>query len=172
MIRPYKTAFLLLLSTLIFLFESSTNAKIVTQNVARDAANRFINEQHLNSDKLKIATQPVKGLNESFANHTLGDIKPIKDHNGIVLAYVQELKPEGFIITSADDTVRPVLGFSAKGTFPYSSAKNNPLLNLLKIDIQSKKKAINSGGLANKYIALLNILKGSLKGSSLRLTFD
>ena len=82
----------------------------------------------------KFAQVPVKSK--------IINVREIKDMKGRVLAYIQELEPEGFIITSADDNVRPVLGYSFKGQFNFEDSADNVLLHLIQWDVEARLKVL------------------------------
>jgi hypothetical protein len=84
----------------------------------------------------KFAQVPVKSK--------IINVRKIKDMKGRVLAYIQELEPEGFVITSADDNVRPILGYSFKGQFPFEDTKDNVLLHLVQWDVKARFRALSS----------------------------
>lgn len=65
----------------------------------------------------------------------------ISDPDGQVLYYVIRLKPQGFIILSADDSIEPVIVFSPTGY--YNTSENSPLRVLLESDM--KNRLISAG---------------------------
>ena len=133
---------------LIFLFVLSSLApcvsfsKPVSKETARQAADNFLFSKKLLQKNI---TRAVKARN--YAEKTSTELKitrtrTIRDDDGILVAYVHELSPEGYIITSADTEVRAVLGYSFKGKFPFVDTKDNALLHLLKWDVRARLKAI------------------------------
>lgn len=56
--------------------------------------------------------------------------------------HVVELEPEGFIVTSTDDNMEPVIAFSAKGAFDTSP--DNPLWILLNQDMPQRKAGVRA----------------------------
>ncbi len=66
------------------------------------------------------------------------DIKEYKNKEGVVLHYVVNLKPEGFVVMSADDLIEPIIAFSPFGTFEPS----NPLYEIVQIDLSDRLKKL------------------------------
>ena len=91
---------------------------------------------------LEISKQVHKKANLNKFN--ICEIKEICSDDGKILAYVTELEPEGFIITSADDKIRPIIGYSFQGKFPFEDSKQNVLLHLVQWDMEARSKALNS----------------------------
>jgi len=125
---------------------SYANAKPVTQEMAQQAAQAFLLKEQGAPPRIATKTKGEFIFQNEAAGLALGNIQSITDANGAVLAYVQELEPQGFIITSADDDIRPVLGFSFNGEFPFAPIKGNPLLNLITTDTRVRENAISLGG--------------------------
>ena len=63
--------------------------------------------------------------------------------NEAVLFYIFELQPQGYIVTSADSDLPPVIAYSFNSSF-FDGASGNVLLNLLKTDIQLRLENISS----------------------------
>jgi len=123
---------------ILFLLGSYANAEPITQEIAQQAAEAFLlNEQAMppNVASKKSGEFIIRDL---AAGLTIGEILPINSNKGTPLAYIQELEPYGFIITSADDNIRPVLGYSFAGSFDYDRTKSNPLLDLIEADVQAR----------------------------------
>jgi hypothetical protein len=76
------------------------------------------------------------------------DMRAITAGNGRVLAYVIDEAPQGFVIVSGDTDVRPILGYSAAGTFPFEESPDNVLLHLVQWDVEARLK---NAGLADAY---------------------
>lgn len=93
-------------------------------------------------------------------------IRTIRDDDGRLLAYVHELSPEGFIITSADTEVRAILGFSFKGKFPFIDTKDNALLHLLKWDVKARLKALEDSDQTTKSLSKANMTGWNSYGTS------
>ncbi|NQT19907.1 MAG: C10 family peptidase, partial [Planctomycetes bacterium] len=71
-----------------------------------------------------------------------GEPAPIADpQTGEVLAYVIDLEPGGFVVTSADTQIRPVITHSLMGRFPTTDNANNVLLHLLRKDLKLRMAA-------------------------------
>ena len=142
-----------ILVIILLLLGPYANAKQVTQEMAQQTAQEFLLKEQ--TAPPQVATK-IKGqfiVRNEAAGLALGDIHPITDEHGDILAYVQELEPQGFIITSADDAIRPVLGFSFNEKFPFAPTQGNPLLNLITTDIRARKNAISLGAVIRSPVA-------------------
>jgi len=62
---------------------------------------------------------------------------------GDTLYYVFPLEPAGFVITSADDDIEPIIGFSASGSF--DPTEQNPLFALLARDLPERLSHARGG---------------------------
>jgi len=105
-----------LLAALTMLAGSRSGAAPVPQSAAEAAAKGWLAEPH-----------------SHLAPRLQARIKSVESQSGY---YVIHLKPEGFIVTSADDELEPVLAFSDRGDFKYDAG--NPLCILLDRDIAAR----------------------------------
>ncbi len=64
------------------------------------------------------------------------NVETFTDSNGQPVYYVVGLKPNGFVIVSADDLVEPIVCFSSGGS--YDSSARNPLVALVSRDIPAR----------------------------------
>jgi len=64
------------------------------------------------------------------------NVETFTDSNGQPVYYVVGLKPDGFVIVSADDLVEPIVCFSSSGS--YDSSKRNPLGALVSRDMPAR----------------------------------
>lgn len=64
---------------------------------------------------------------------------------GVPIFHVVSLKPQGFVIVSADDLIEPIIGFSASGT--YDPSPSNPLVALVQNDLRQRAREARSGHL-------------------------
>ena len=96
---------------------------------------------------LKISTF-VNGVQMSRG---IGSVQAIPDKSGNTLYYVVQLKPEGFLLVSADDQLSPVISFCKAGQ--YSVGKVPPLTDLVtgestakmnKLKVFRKSKTLNA----------------------------
>lgn len=69
-------------------------------------------------------------------------LKEIRGDDGAVLAYIVELEPRGFVATSADTDITPIVAYSFKNSFPGDEDIKNPLYRLLKEDMKLRTKAL------------------------------
>ena len=138
------------LITLVLSLVMNANAKPITRERAQEIAQEFVLKEQTTPPK--VATE-IKGefvLQNKAAGLSLGDIQPITDDSGIVLAYVQELEPQGFIITSADDAIGSVLGFSFSHTLVVDQDDSAPLIEIIISDVVARQNAVASGAVISK----------------------
>jgi len=157
---------------------SVLSAKPVNTEQVRKVAETFLEARNVRQgERPKVLSMmgSERGLCREYATV---DVKEIHGDNGKVLAYVTELRPEGYIITAADDDIRPILGYSFKGRFPFEEAPQNVLLHLVQWDVEARLKSINQLSLEttstvqannkqwNKYLASDKDLVQTLSGST------
>ena len=70
------------------------------------------------------------------------DLRELRGEDGAVLAYITELAPRGFIATSADTDITPIVAYSINTSFPSNNDSKNPLYRMLKADIQLRARAL------------------------------
>jgi formylglycine-generating enzyme required for sulfatase activity len=131
-------------------------AKPVSVDQARKAAATMVKAETKRMSKMAINLAQEIEKQTTQKQYVLTDTKEIRGNNGELLAYVTELEPEGFIITSADDKIRPILGYSFKGRFPFQDSKQNVLLHLVQWDVQARNKAMKSQSNEIKTLAKTN----------------
>ncbi len=147
--------FVIFFSSFSLLFSTTLSfAKPVGKEKALKAANTFLNAEKIREER-KLTKIIAKQAQEtiSLKGFASSKIQEIRDKNGKILAYVTELKPEGFIITSADDNIRPIIGYSFKGKFPFQDSKENVLLHLAKWDIEARLKTLDSESASAKNLS-------------------
>lgn len=81
---------------------------------------------------------------ETAISKDVSQTEALSDTEGRVLYYSVALKPQGFVILSADDQVEPVIAFSATGYF--DSSQDSPLKELLGRDMQSRLEKLSQKG--------------------------
>jgi len=68
----------------------------------------------------------------------ISEVKEISEENSRILACIAELEPDGFIIISGDNDLKPIIGYSLKGEFPFQKSPDNVLLHLVKWDMKAR----------------------------------
>jgi hypothetical protein len=118
----------------LFLY-SSVMAGPVGPQQAQKAAETFL--------KARIAQTP-KGFEPLSVTPEVAPagLREIKDDNGAVLAYITELQPRGFIATSADTDIAPIVAYSFRTSFPADNDVKNPLYRMLKADMKLRTRAL------------------------------
>ena len=66
-------------------------------------------------------------------------VETFSDEHSTPVYYVVYLQPSGFVIVSADDSVEPIIGFAADGT--YEPNLDNPLVALVTADLDRRMAA-------------------------------
>jgi len=123
---------------------SASFADPVRADQAQKAAATFLKAQQAryeaSRDRAPKAITRIQGAPEALANN----IREIQASDGTILAYVVELTPEGFVILSADTDIRPILGYSFTGAFPFEEDGQNVLLHLVKWDVRARLRVLAS----------------------------
>jgi hypothetical protein len=131
---------------LVLLLSSFTLAQSTrrTEQEAAQLAQAFLAKEQASPPNLapNAKRSPIPQHNVTAV--TLGKGQSIKDNQGSVVAYLQPLEPQGFIIISAYENVRPILAFSFAGKLSADNATNNPLFDLVLADIQARKAVLIS----------------------------
>ena len=130
-----------LIALCLFLYSTSL-AEPVSVEQARKAADTFLKLKHVPQRK-ELRLLSIKGEQKApVIESTPASLKEIRGDDGAVLAYITELEPRGFIATSADTDITPIVAYSFKNSFPGDEDKNNPLYRLLKEDMKLRTKAL------------------------------
>jgi parallel beta-helix repeat protein len=128
--RSYCT-FLCALAIL-FLNIAIYHAQTVSISDAQIAAQNFlINYQTTNKNKLP-----------SVQSAVIYKQQVIQSDKGEEIAYVFEMAPEGFIVTSTDNYITPILAYSFNGKFSYDENEENHLLHMIRKDLELRKSCI------------------------------
>jgi len=115
-----------------------TAGEPVSANLARKAAEIFLQAE---KNRRTNALNDSVNLQDFYVSNT----EAVVQDGGYPLAYVHNLSPTGFIITSGHTSIRPVVGFSFKGSFSFQDSADNVLLHLLRADMKARAKALSNG---------------------------
>ena len=107
---------------------SSAIAVEVTMEQAQTAARNWVRRS------------PVQ-MTAEFKSSEVRHAQTAKADDGKALYHVVELDGGGFVVTSGDTELPPVIAFSASGTLDLSDSRN-PLVALLERDLQSRRAQI------------------------------
>ena len=138
----YYCSLILISIAVASLFYTDLYAESISKDQARRAALKFM-EKHE-------SIRPGKNAVSSFLNNLIGSDKvnlsrtrTMRNENSNIIAYVHEMEPEGFIVTSADSKITPIIAFSDKGHFTYLDTQDNVLLDLIKFDVNKRLENAN-----------------------------
>ncbi len=128
---------------LLVLLVSSAFAIPVTLEEVIKVAGTFLEAEQLRWVKMPELTP--KAISDAKAGKTFlaKNVGEVSSTEGVILAYVVELSPEGFIIISADTDMRPVLGYSFGGEFPFQDSPQNALLHLVQWDVEARLRVFS-----------------------------
>jgi len=117
---------------------SALMAEPVRLEQAQKVTERFLKTRVVRPPKLfSVTAQEMTAA----AGLTLSGFRQICDDDGTVLAYIGELAPNGFIATSSDTDIAPVIAYSFRNSFPADGDEENPLYRLLKEDMKLRAAA-------------------------------
>jgi hypothetical protein len=123
-------------------FYSVLRAGPVSVEQAQKAADTFLRVQDARQGN-EIMPFSVQGEPKlPFRAYAASGLREIRDDDGMVLAYITELEPCGFIATSADTDITPIVAYSFKNSFPGGEDPKNPLYRLLKADLKLRVQAV------------------------------
>jgi len=107
-----------------------------------------------------IVKQHLTDANTLSMNYTLSndEAKPLYSDKGQILAYVFDLKPEGFIVVTANTDLVPVIAYSNLSSFPWDEDPQNLLLHMLRSDLSLRIAALKDNVLSPKDISRHNQL--------------
>jgi len=88
----------------------------------------------------------VAAENQVRPSLTAAACREIRSDDGTLLAYVTELEPHGFVVTSADTEVAPIVAYSLRSPFPSEADHKHPLQRLLREDLRLRIRALTESG--------------------------
>ncbi len=124
----------------LFICYSSLAEPVNVEQVLK-ASDTFLKLQRIRQ-RQQIRLLSIPGEQARVREFTASALREIRDDDGIVLAYITELEPRGFIATSTDTDITPIIAYSFKTPFPSDQDRNNPLYHLLKEDMKLRAKAL------------------------------
>ena len=84
----------------------------------------------------KVANMKLSQLEKTDDFSVGSSIESCGSNENIILFYVFDLQPQGYIVVSADSNLPPVIAYSFTDNFQSDVSKNNILLQMLKADIE------------------------------------
>lgn len=111
----------------------------VSETLARKMAEEFLaKERQRNARWPAHLPPPVQGM-EAYA---LASVRPLENDAGLVWAYLHRLHPAGYIITSANTGIQPILGFSFHPATPADSAPDPVRLRALCAEVEARLRLV------------------------------
>ena len=156
--KKLSSVFLLILSA-VLLSISDAYASPVTLDQARNAAKNFLTGQKLITEQEAPVGARYHYASRASDSLIVAQTRTIRGDEGQILAYISELEPEGYIIISADTNIRPVIGYSFTGKFPFLDSGDNALLHLVKWDMEARLKSFGNPSQVRKSLINTNVLK-------------
>jgi len=132
-------------SIVTYLFSySPVLAEPVRIEQVRTATDTFLQERGVRpgNPSTRLRTGEMQALSITTTQQTPSGFREIRGDNGAVLAYIAELSPRGFVATSADTNITPIVAYSFRSSFPADGDKNNPLCRMLKGDMKLRAQAL------------------------------
>lgn len=78
------------------------------------------------------------------ALHTIAACHEIIDDRGMVLSYCFPLLPEGFLVTTANRSLPPLLAYSFNSTAPDKQGHESPLADMIRTDVSARLEYLGS----------------------------
>ncbi len=139
--NPIKSVAVVSILLCLFFCSASLGEPVSVEQV-RKASDTFLKAQHIRQ-RQPIGLFSIPGEQEvPVREFTAVGLKEIRGDDGAVLAYIAELEPCGFIATSADTDITPIVAYSFRNSFPDGEDEKNPLYRLLKEDMRLRAKAL------------------------------
>ena len=85
-----------------------------------------------------VAARPAAHMEADFVSDEIRDVESVAGQDGKDIFHVVTLREGGYVITSADDRITPIVAFSDEGVFEKSD--ENPLWALLNDDLPRRPK--------------------------------
>jgi len=166
--HPIPLALIRMSATLTLALVASVTADPVAPEQAELAASVFVKaelEAGVAQSPLALRTIPAQAQAPQAA---AGTTKSIRSSDGKLLAYVVPLQPQGYLIVAADTDIRPILGFSANGSFPVEDSGKNVLLHLVQWDVHSRLRSFaqHRTPAIDRHIASNNLAWQSFQGDA------
>ncbi len=86
--------------------------------------------------KLKLQ---IEGQN----NHSIDSSEVVKNDAGLEIAYLFNLKPEGFVLVSTDSDINPIIGYSFENQFITEKSYRNAALDMITHDQTNRHEVLD-----------------------------
>ena len=126
------------------------NNSVYSQNVKKEEALKAVSAflSYNKNTNISLLLQPTSIREDN--------IKTIISNEEQELAYIVELNPQGYIVTSCDRKITPIIAYSFNCNFNYIDKESNILLKMLKYDLALRVKNI---GVTEKSVLDENMAK-------------
>jgi hypothetical protein len=147
--------------TSLFVFFVFLSSQLFAKPVATEQAQKVVDTFLLiqKSHDEKIRKELRRSSQVQSIQFARKDVRKISNRDGTVLAYVVNLDPRGFIVTSADSNLSPILAYSFNCEFSFEDSKDNILLNMIKQDGKTKHNIYGSNATQVELSVKENIAK-------------
>ncbi len=103
---------------------------------------RFVAQNHLIAKReFARASAGIPPWDEDF-EFKIYSFESLNSTNGLLLGYVAELSPGGYIVVSADTDIRPIIAYSFTDNFRWDESPDNFLPLMLKTDLEFRKATV------------------------------
>lgn len=108
-------------------------------------------QQAMSSQLMVQRKKPLEGT-EGIV-FTVNIQSPLRDKKtDVLLGYVFELFPRGYIVVSPDTRIRPIIAYSYLSDFSWEEVLQNILLHMLRVDLAYRLEALEKGVVSEEVI--------------------
>jgi len=121
---------------------SQLSAEPIQSQQAQKAMSAFLRMHKASPQGAPGTLSIIPGARTADVGRTAAGFREIRSDEGTILAYIAELERAGFVATSANTDITPVIAYSFSCPFPAEADQKNPLYRLLKQDMKLRLKAL------------------------------
>ena len=100
----------------------------------------------VNSSNARNVAQFFLEVKEKEDVFSINNLRTLNNSNGTSIGYVAELAPEGFIVTSNNTDIHPIISYSFRTNFSYRNIPQNTLLQMLRKDLTTRTNNLSTVG--------------------------
>ena len=133
-----KTVSLLLI--FLFIFTAVIFAKEATLDMVKNVAQAHI---QIFSEYGKLKPEKLlNGMAPKYGTQISKTIPLYDKDNKVLVAYIMELDPKGYVVISVDTDIEPVIAYSFRCNFSMEEVPQNALLHILRVDLMNRIEKI------------------------------